>query len=267
MKILEKEKGYFETYTRETYFQDRILLIRKKLGIPPEGIEPSKGLQASSFFLSQDPVSVFGIKLDHINYQTSPRFRDPVYNELLEPIPQIYQTFNAILFINAYILYNKRFYDVFQSVDRMDNSVDLTKFRIDFLEHETGCQDGRCPSESYLGEKSEKYPVMIGISPYASQNEVIDFIKKQWSNIQEHFTELAKYNYLEQFEKDRSRLSKIRSRKQKSREVEDFVYENRTLSLKQLSRLVKKELGVDADEGSVGKIRSLAIKRRKAIGK
>ena len=265
MKSFEKMRNYFESYTREKYFQDRIKAIRKKIDIPLEGVKLPDGFNASSLVRFQGPVSVFGIKLDHLNYQTSPNQRDTAFKELIKPIPSIYQTMSTVLFINAYILYNERFYKVFESFfNRVEGPVSLTEFRNDFLEHEASCEDDLCPNEDYLRSKSKQFPVMIGISPLASQNEVIDLIKDRWDYIQYHFSELVERRVIPPFQSEKLTLSKLRKRGQKSREIEDIVYENKKASLKKLGALIKEKTGHIFDPGEIGKIRSLAIKRRES---
>jgi hypothetical protein len=265
MKSLEKLESFFERYTREKQFQDRILIIRQRLGIPPEGVPLPDNVDLSYV---GSPVSLLGIKYEDINYATIPSRMDDDYKEIIRPLPKIYKTLVTIAFINGYILYNKRIYDVFhQFYNHIEGSVSIKEFREDFLECEGVCDSEICPCQDYMQEVSEKFPVIVGISPYASQNEVIDLIKERWDYIQFKFQDMAKDGFIPPFEDEKKLLSRLRKREVISQKVEDAIYRNKHLSLKEICLAVKKETGVMLDPGEAGKIKSLAIQRRERAGK
>ena len=262
MKSTDKLKNYLETYTRERYFIDRVLEIRKEIGIPKNGI---KMPNLSGRVIRGLPASLFGIKYKNTNHLTFPKQRTKIYSEILEPIPEIYKNVNIILFINIFILYNERKYDVFtQFYNSIEDTVSFNEYRLDFLERRGCCDCDVKVCEDFMDETSKKYPIMIGISPYATQNEAIDLIKKRWDYIQMCFVDLEKRGRIEVFAKEKISLAKIRSRKTKSKEIEDLVYDNRSLSLKLLRGLVNEKTGELLDDGEIGKLRSLAIKRRES---
>lgn len=262
MKSAEKLKNYLETYTRERYFTDRVLQIRKDIGIPENGIPFAK----DSFFDNFENWlgMLLSIQYNGKNYKTIGGFTAPIYNDLLIPLPKIYKFHAIILFFNIYILYNERCYKVFEK-EMYGNNHGTTKiinFRNECIDIE-GCCDCRLKvSENYMNETSKEYPVLIGISPFATQNEVIDLIKKRWDDLQEIMKKLAMNKHIEPFEEDKRQMSKVRGRENLSKEIEDMVYENRNLPLKKIGVIIKQRIGAFLDSGEVGKIRSLSIKRR-----
>ena len=96
MKSTDKLKNYFENYTREKRFIDRIIQIRKDAGIPQNGI---KFPDAPRYYTIEFPASVLGISYNNIKYPTYPAKMTAVYNELLSPLPKIYKEMETILFL------------------------------------------------------------------------------------------------------------------------------------------------------------------------
>lgn len=266
MKSTNKLENYLETYTREKYFTDRVAKIRKEIGIPKNGIsfpDPAIADNAVNF-----ADIFFEIKHKNVSYRTYERERTPIYNELLKPVPKIYQDTPLVIFFNIFILYNELHYEIFeQFCGGMRNTASLIEYRNEYLERKDTCDCETKVCENYMNNESAIYPVMIGISPYATQNEVVDLIKKQWDHIQSHMAKLAKENNLEPFSKEAKQLSQIRKRKTTLKEIEDLVYENKGLSLKDIATLVRTQTGKLFDQAEIGKIKSLAVKRRGKIRK
>lgn len=259
MKSTDKLKNYFEQYTREKYFMDRIYQIRKDIGIPEDGISDKIPPR-----LSMDYIGfIMGVKYKDKVYPTFPAKMTKIYAELLKPVPKIYRELLVIQFINIFILYNKRDYCIFEKTfEHFGNSVGLINFKIEYLEHKDCCDCELKVCENYMKETSDRYPIMIGISPYATQNEVIDLIKKRWNYMQFHFNELEKDNDISKFQKEKKELSKIKTRSTKSKKIEDIVYKNKEYTLNEIRKIIKQKTGIILDPGEVGKIKSLAIKRR-----
>jgi len=260
MKTNDKLINYFENYTREKYFTDRVYLIRKELGIPRNGIRfPKKLPEYGMLFL---PASILGIsykdkKLPAMALQVNIK----PYDELAKRLPSIYKNLESLWFINVYILYNLRKYGIFDVMSKC-KATELIKLRMEYLEMEGCCDCEIKVAEDFLKNKSERYPITIAISPYATQNEVIDFVKHQWDEIQEYFLELENKGEIPAFSEEKEQLAKLRGRKHDSKEIEDIVYKNKKLSLNALSELICEKTNKSLDAGEIGKIRSLAIKRR-----
>ena len=107
------------------------------------------------------------------------------------------------------------------------------------------------------------YPIAIRILPGASQNAVIDFIEKNWGQI-----EVAQDLLLSQ-DPMQKRIKNSKTRvKEANRRRDDLIYANQHLSLREISQMLadRREAGEDvsdADIGYIGKIRSVERKRRK----
>lgn len=99
------------------------------------------------------------------------------------------------------------------------------------------------------------YPVSLRISPFVSQGDIEDFVKR-------YYKETIKPLQV----KYRNKKLKIgRVREHKNRIRDDFIYKNKHLSLKEISGLVKDKFNKDLDEGHIGKIISLERSRRKEL--
>lgn len=129
----------------------------------------------------------------------------------------------------------------------------------------SGIQNHFCVDKSickliYKHDKppTNEFPVAIGISPNASQREIIDFIKKMFPDIK---------RIQDKYKTKGSRLGKVRTKNPRKQEIGDFIYENQNLPYREIVSLVCKKFPEEdtesIDEGSVGKIISLENKRRK----
>lgn len=258
-KAVKRLENFLEKYTREKYFQDRVALIRKKIGIPEKGVA-FPGIPP--VYTIEFPANVLGISYREVNYPTFPARMDIKYSEILRKLPNAYKIIDIILFINIYILYNERHYEVFGRTGGSNGTVSLIEYRSEYFEM-VGCCDCELKvTENYIDETSKKYPVVIGISPYASQNEVVDFVKDHWGHIQSYMDELVKKEEIPPFKQEKNFLSTLRRRTSKSKTIEDIIYKNKNLSLKQLALIVGEETGKIFDQGEISKLRNLAIKRR-----
>lgn len=116
----------------------------------------------------------------------------------------------------------------------------------------------------YFGEKpvepieleswSYSHPIIIRVSPYASQTEIIDYIKKTYTKyikpIQERYVDEDVY------------LGKVRKKKQSVQKRNDFIYENREFPRKKIMSLVAGKFKEYLDVGHIGKIIYLEKKKR-----
>lgn len=98
------------------------------------------------------------------------------------------------------------------------------------------------------------YPIKIGISPYASREDMIDFVKTNFkdflSPLQEHFKE------------DDINIGKFKVRRKE--EMYDFIFDNRELTAKEIMRLVGKKFNEVYGYEHIQKIIEREKKRRKA---
>ena len=98
-----------------------------------------------------------------------------------------------------------------------------------------------------------KYPISIAISPYATQRDILDFVKKNDARIKE----------LQEKYKKATKIGLVK--KKRKRERDDFIYKNRTKTLAETKRLVEEKYGERLDYEYIGKIRSQEKKKRTGI--
>lgn len=98
------------------------------------------------------------------------------------------------------------------------------------------------------------YPVGLLISPYASQRDILAYVKSIYS------TEIAPLQ--KKYKKEGSLIGKSRGKMAIIRKRNELIWKNRELPLKEIMEVVKKECGLDVDIGSIGKILSLERKAR-----
>jgi len=112
--------------------------------------------------------------------------------------------------------------------------------------------------DDFRKKSDEKYPISIRVSPYASQNEIVDYIKKRW----EFIKELQDF-----YRKSNVKIGRVKKKNPKVQERNDFIYQNRKLPLKKISKLVsdQEKWGDGPDIGHIGKIISLEKKKRKEL--
>jgi hypothetical protein len=102
------------------------------------------------------------------------------------------------------------------------------------------------------------YPIAIRISPYASQRDLIDFIKNKgiWQN---QIEPLQK-----RYRQSNIKIGKIKTRKRKIQERNDFIYDQRQKPLKEIRSILAKQK-IFLDDGHISKIISLERNRRKEV--
>ena len=66
----------------------------------------------------------------------------------------------------------------------------------------------------------------------------------------------------DQYKKEGSEIGKFRTKNEQVEQRNNFIYNSRHLTLKELSAQVKDRYNEDLDQGYIGKIRSREIKRR-----
>jgi len=105
------------------------------------------------------------------------------------------------------------------------------------------------------------FPLAIRISPFASQRDILDYVRKNAPMIKRE-----QERYLN--ESGKIRIGKVKKRKEKIRGRNDFIYENRHLPHREIMQLVMEKFGDSSDtpdQGHIGKIISLEKKRRKEV--
>ncbi len=142
-------------------------------------------------------------------------------------------------------------------LDRLENGEDEYPDGY-YKENEIGI-DTDIPNEpKELESWSYSHPVIIRVSPYASQREIIDYVKKFYVQYIKPIQERYKDNDVN--------LGKIRKKKTFITERNDFIWENRNLGPKKIMKLLGDKYGWDdrnkiIDYAHISKIISLRKKR------
>lgn len=100
------------------------------------------------------------------------------------------------------------------------------------------------------------YPLAIRISPYATQRDILDYIKKNFPYI------YSSQNY---YKTKSNKITKFRIRNSAIQKRNDYIFNNKMYPLKTIARLLSENLGIDMDEGAISKIISLETIRRKKV--
>ena len=107
------------------------------------------------------------------------------------------------------------------------------------------------------------YPILIRLSPYATQRDLISFIKNKdvWNNQIKVLQE--------KYKNKKIKIGQFRSKNKRIQERNDFIVAHQDLSRKKIVSLVMdkfRDVSNTIDEGSVSKIISLENKLRKELG-
>lgn len=100
------------------------------------------------------------------------------------------------------------------------------------------------------------FPIAIRISPYATERDIIDFVKSSSlmiKSFQSHYIDKA------------VKIGKIKKKKPFIQERNELIYQNRNLPSKEIMKIVYDKFGpnIEIDQGYIGKIISLEKKKRK----
>lgn len=110
---------------------------------------------------------------------------------------------------------------------------------------------------STIMNNEDIYPITLGISPFASERDIIDHVKHTYSQIIKPLQEKYKNSGL--------RIGAVKKKKPKIQERNEFIYKNRELPRREIMSLVSGKFGETLDYGHIGKIISLMKKKRKEL--
>ena len=100
------------------------------------------------------------------------------------------------------------------------------------------------------------YPLLIGVNPYASQRDILDWIKKNY-----YFIKV----YQDHMKSNIINIARFRPRKINLRIRNEFIYKNRSKKLKRIAEELASNHEIFMDEGHIAKIISLETLRRKKV--
>lgn len=255
----------FEELIRKDTVVDGVLKFREIMGIPTQGLEfteedereltdPLYGTMNCAFWVPERlKVSVgylsYPETVENPEKAAIGHYRMTIVHTSRALIGgQGYTSERMCALMRLYVIFNKVI-DI--PLDMLDYEDDL--LRIEHLPSELTWYDKddvfvlNCMYD-HFEEVSKKYPVAIYINPEATLNQVKDFISKKWNIIQSH-TDTSKSLY-------------AGKRTKRRQDLNDFIYENRELSLAQIRTKLAEEKNEFLDDGHIGKILSFEKKRR-----
>jgi hypothetical protein len=226
--------NYFEKIRRKESFLEEVCRVRKNYDIPKNGYNWHK-----------EGVAPFSIPNNwpYINDKVVQKKLDKEIEKLCLKHGLNDHYWNAV--IHEYILWN----------DIIGLLVYSWVFDLCYID-DPEISKSLSPDDKRKANKM--YPVKLKISQYASNREIIAFVKSNSKEIR-----CVQKKYID--EKIEKSL-KVRKRNELIRKRNDFIYKHRNKPYKEISSLVSDnfplELTKTIDEGSVGKIISIEKKRR-----
>jgi len=236
---MKKLSHYFTDLLKRDNFQGKIKSIKDKYKIPPEGLpwEGNKSDQMVDAFLSMD-----GVEEEIDNLATSFGLYDYSWHS----------------FLGTYLLFNRSNFKDYPYYALSFDLCHLEEYPNDELDEfiEKASKDEQDYEQERKVRKNKEFPVAIRISPYASERDIIDFIKKNFSEIEAHQST---------HRSDKIKIGKVKKKKPHIQERNDFIFAHRNLPRKKIMTMVTDKFQETLDYGHIGKIISLEIKRRKEV--
>jgi hypothetical protein len=232
---VKKMWNYFIQVTRTDYFRDFVKASREKYKFPPKGVKPA----GKSYPFLPKGFSTAGLHDEIVNkickkYALHPEY----YSDTIE----------------HYIYYNHFLEPEYIG----DGGLFRLSSVIDERELAADEPNGISPFKEV---DDNAYPIILRISQYATQRDVLDFIKTKpiWDEIER----MQKY-----YQDKNIKIGKVRTKNKVVQERNDFIYSNRHLKLKKIAALLHRKYKDNRhilDEGSIAKIISLETKLRKDV--
>lgn len=231
----KKTLSYIKGLISDPVFLKKVLRIRKKCKLPESGLPDTIYGQNPK---TGDRFIVFPEHLDKTSFR----------NEL----SKLSKEFGLDIFweemIENYIVYNNLNISVFTAPMSI---IDVKNCFFGPFQY------GKAEAESsldFLREISKTNPVALFIGPYASQREIIDYVKKLYK--------LTIKPIQNSYKNPKIKLGKIRKKDEKITIRNEFIYQNKDLPRKDIMKLVTDTFGEVLDYGHIGKIISIEKLKR-----
>jgi hypothetical protein len=237
--------NYFTLKTKTNYFRDEIARIRQNFNIPETGFEAIR--KANYAFKTPEEWK------NGLTSKEEGQLLKKIWSEA-EKICKKFQLHAPEWkeTVGYYIFYNK-----LQAMYG-NNAYNLCVLR-DVIGEEKARRKARTKTfltAKKLDELDLFYPIAIRVSPYATERDIIDYVKKMSSLIKE---------YQKPYMEAEVKIGKVKKRKQSIQERNEFIYDNRHLSLNDTKKLVEAKFVEVLDYEYIGKIRSEEAKRRQEV--
>jgi len=263
---------YLEDFLNSDYFAEEILRIREKYKIPKNGYDFNNEktldeykLGGYLFFpkeITQHPSKEWR-NIENFYADVNNIFRNTSWH-----IPVSWTNLSLLSITKDKILYGnklnkdieKQYLESLKEELKDENLIKLSDSMNGWPEIcmmiNSSKQERESIADSFIPDM-KKYPVILKISPYASQGDIEKFIKNNWKKIKEKQEIFSS--------KKPTKLGKIRQRKEKVKKLHKLIWENKNLKIQDLVRKVNNETNYTLGYSDVTKILSQERKRRKQV--
>lgn len=244
------------------FFQGQIQSLRKKFGIPSEGYKQTNKLWVCP---PEEWCKKQGEKLQdkHCELQLEIWGLASYYeiNKLIAPHP-----FEDYLFYNELNPRDENedwdsFWSLFCITDKyaleknvLRNAADVTEVNESDIQKRYKNQLMRMIRDYPLAN----HPVAILVHPFASEREIVQYIKAEFKKTIEPLQEKYRRD-----ETSLYRIKSLRAKDPKIRQRDNFIYKHRKQNSTVIKEKLKNELGINLGPEEISAIKSREIKRRK----
>lgn len=242
-------------------FEKDILYARKIIGIPENGARVSKRDKSN---IEQPWYIPSALKKKY--HEPDNKIEEAIWSitdKYFKELP--INDFFISLIVRTYLLYNQIFLKEIwgktrhllpigfcEVRDEHDMMIKLLKYE-DFEKHIHAVDNQEISLANHVyvlvqHQHIKQFPISLSIHPDASQRDILDFIKKNWNEIQS-----LQDKYVDKYKSLRNARVKTNPDIQKRNRI---ILKNRHLSIKEIRKLLINE-GYFLDDGHIGKIISL----------
>lgn len=223
----DKLWNYFLYLLRREDFINNIAALRKKYGIPDGGYDIKKDKKIYRMYCN-DSKKFLPLEKD--------------MEEVCDQYDLYYFTWDGLLLV----------YLLFGSIKKIQANNERGLCMTTFSDN------NRKVNSNIKDDKDNKiFPVSIKISPYASERDILDYIRKSYRSQINPFQKV--------FTKKGVKIGALRTKDVKKLERNDYIYHNRKLKLTDLAEKIYDRFGEALDQGHIGKIISIESKRRQKV--
>lgn len=225
-KGYKKLWNYFLDITKKDYFVGIVKELREKYNIPPDGLD------------DREDYIFPPIGYSHEHFE---RLREDIIEKICKKYRLHYYDFSEILL--GFVYYNIITEPPWPEICGLFRVADV------ILEKKE-------PFDPLIQEGDDMaHPIALRISPYASQRDIIDFLKNKfiWTEIE---------SLQEKYKEQNIKIGRVKSKDQNIQNRNDFIYQNSHKTLKEIRKLLSAK-GTYLDDGHIAKIISLEKQRRK----
>jgi len=230
----KKINNYFSALIKSDYFNNFVDNSKKKYNIPKSGFDNA------------------GEHLVPPKEWEADTGKNSKYDNLINEIENLCKE-KKLLYFNSYTpIYNFIVYN--KSIEMIEDDLCIirdTGRGKEMLEDEEGKQI----IEDFNGLDNSIYPIAIKISPYASQRDIIDFVKKYGRRIKE---------FQKMYKVDNIKIGRYKSKKIEIQKRNELIYSNKNKPLKKIRHILA-DKKIFLDDGHIAKIISLEKQKRKEV--